>query len=124
MLDGSLEAEWIENLNSVLDDNKKLTLVTGECIPLSPKSTMIIEGSDLRYCSPATVSRCGIVFMGDKLVNIKGIFNHYVNNLPPILTEFADKFDRMVNYFFRDLLEQFLNDLSMMIYPITYKHAV
>ena len=58
-----MEAEWVENLNSVLDDNRKLTLVTGECLPLTSQMTVLIEASDLARCSPATVSRCGIIAM-------------------------------------------------------------
>lgn len=33
--DGDVETEWVENLNAVLDDNRRLTLVTGESIPLT-----------------------------------------------------------------------------------------
>jgi dynein heavy chain len=108
----------------VLDDNRKLTLVTGECIPLTSRSTVIIEGADLRHCSPATVSRCGIMCMADKLVSTKALFNNYVNNLPHILSDLAWKLDQMVVYFFPDLLEQFLGDESLMIYPVTDKHAI
>ena len=33
--DGPIEPDWVENINSVLDDNKRLNLVTGEVIYLS-----------------------------------------------------------------------------------------
>jgi dynein heavy chain len=59
ILDGDLDANWIESMNSVMDDNKMLTLASNERIPLKPHMRLIFEIRDLRFATPATVSRAG-----------------------------------------------------------------
>ena len=61
VLDGAVERRWVETMNSVLDDNAKMTLITGESVPLDGRMRMVFETVDLASCSPATVSRCSLV---------------------------------------------------------------
>ena len=63
VLDGDLDANWIESMNSVMDDNRMLTLASNERIPLKSNMRMVFEIRDLDYATPATVSRAGILYV-------------------------------------------------------------
>ena len=63
VLDGDIDPMWIESLNTVMDDNKVLTLASNERIPLTPSMRLLFEISHLRTATPATVSRAGILFI-------------------------------------------------------------
>ncbi|ETN24826.1 hypothetical protein PPTG_01014 [Phytophthora nicotianae INRA-310] len=65
VLDGDLDANWIESMNSVMDDNKMLTLASNERIPVKPNMRLLFEIRDLKYATPATVSRAGILYISD-----------------------------------------------------------
>lgn len=45
LFDGDVDALWVENMNSVMDDNKLLTLANGERIRLQKHCALLVEVS-------------------------------------------------------------------------------
>uniref|UniRef100_A0A7M4FBW4 Dynein axonemal heavy chain 11 n=1 Tax=Crocodylus porosus TaxID=8502 RepID=A0A7M4FBW4_CROPO len=63
VLDGDIDPMWIESLNTVMDDNKVLTLASNERVPLTQSMRLLFEIHHLRTATPATVSRAGILYV-------------------------------------------------------------
>ncbi|XP_044910410.1 dynein axonemal heavy chain 6 isoform X5 [Felis catus] len=85
--DGPVDALWIENMNTVLDDNKMLCLANSERIKLTPQIHMLFEVQDLRVASPATVSRCGMVFVDPEELKWMPYVKTWMKNISKKLNE-------------------------------------
>ncbi|XP_064174621.1 dynein axonemal heavy chain 6 isoform X1 [Anguilla rostrata] len=85
--DGPVDALWIENMNTVLDDNKMLCLANSERIKLTPSIHMVFEVQDLAVASPATVSRCGMVYIDSSELKWMPYVQTWIKGLPENLTE-------------------------------------
>lgn len=101
VLDGDIDAVWIESMNTVMDDNKVLfyifflfflvllvcylydlkvlTLVSNERIPLSEAMRMVFEINSLKNATPATVSRAGILYINESDIGWKPFMESWLN---------------------------------------------
>jgi len=79
ILDGDVDPMWIESLNTVMDDNKVLTLVSQERIPLTPSMRLIIEVSHLKNATPATVSRGGVLYVNESDIGWRPYMDTWLN---------------------------------------------
>lgn len=68
-------------MNTVMDDNKMLTLASNERIPLTPSMHLLLEINHMNHCSPATVSRGGVIFVNVDDVGWKPVVDSWIEKL-------------------------------------------
>ncbi|EFC42807.1 cytoplasmic dynein [Naegleria gruberi] len=98
--DGDIDPEWVESLNSVLDDNHLLTMPTGERIQFGSNVNFIFETHSLKFASPATVSRMGVIFLSDNDVDVKSFVHAWMNRHEDLTDNLKSLVD---NYFYQAL---------------------
>ncbi|XP_055843876.1 dynein axonemal heavy chain 6 [Episyrphus balteatus] len=104
--DGPVDAVWIENMNTVLDDNKMLCLANSERIKLTPWVHMVFEVQDLAQASPATVSRCGMVYVDPEELGCLPLIQSWRNgSISKLLTPEQLEF---IHNLFKNYFEKFI----------------
>ncbi|ETN24636.1 hypothetical protein PPTG_00868 [Phytophthora nicotianae INRA-310] len=81
----SAEGEGFQFRTLVMDDNKLLTLPNGERIRLQTHCCMICETFDLQYASPATISRCGMVWVDPKNLGYRPYYERWLKKKYPMV---------------------------------------
>ncbi|XP_067943512.1 dynein axonemal heavy chain 6-like [Watersipora subatra] len=89
VMDGPVDTMWVENLNTVLDDSKVLCLSNGERIALADGMRLLFEVDNLSQASPATISRCAMVYMDPVDLSWRPYVKTWLQRLPRELPESA-----------------------------------
>ena len=77
ILDGIVDQFWMDYLNPIFDNNQKLHLTSGEVIKMSELMSVLLEFTNLNETSPATVWKCGILYMNSKRTGWRDIYISY-----------------------------------------------
>ena len=99
--DGDIDPEWVESLNSVLDDNRLLTMPSGERIQFGPNVNFVFECEDLSVASPATVSRVGMIFLSAEDLDVKLLCESWLEQRPESKRQALR--DNISDFFYRGL---------------------
>jgi len=114
--DGDVDPEWIEALNSVLDDNRLLTMQNGERINFGPNVNFIFETDSLKFASLATISRNGIIYMNQEDLDMKSVVNSWIGKQNQ--SHQANLIHLFENYFF-EIFKNF-NEQTLMLKTTNY----
>jgi hypothetical protein len=112
LFDGPVDTLWIENMNSVLDDTKKLCLENSDQIRLDEKTFIIFEIDDLSQASLATISRCGMVYTDRVNIEPNDFFYSWLDTLPDsyIKSDFKDCIIALFNSYYHQIVDDHLFD--------------
>ena len=115
VFDGPIESQWVENLNSVLDDSHILCLANAERIKLSENTRLLFEVQDLGAANPATVSRCGMVYISSTDIGWKAYLESWTGKVVQKVEVFqsCEDLKGMLLYMLEDSIEKTLTALEM-----------
>ncbi|KAK2099397.1 Cytoplasmic dynein 2 heavy chain 1 [Saguinus oedipus] len=108
--DGDIDPEWIESLNSVLDDNRLLTMPSGERIQFGPNVNFVFETHDLSCASPATISRMGMIFLSDEETDLNSLIKSWLRNQP---AKYRNNLENWIGDYFEKALQWVLKQRKL-----------
>jgi dynein heavy chain 2 len=107
--DGDIDPEWVESLNSVLDDNRLLTMPSGERIQFGPNVNFLFETDDLSCASPATISRMGMIFLSDEDTDVTAIISSWLQRESEDTRSYTES---LINEYFYKALDWIINKVN------------
>ena len=102
-------------MNSVMDDNRTLTLASNERVPLKPYMRLIFEVKDLQHVTPATVSRGGVLYLSlEHGSQWRAVVGSWVRSRPDDLFDDGDRerLHKIFERYFADTLKYFSSTLK------------
>ncbi len=118
MFDGPVDTLWIESMNSVLDDSKKLCLDSGQVIKLTDRMVMMFEVDDLSQAAPSTISRCGMVYMDPANIGLSPVFKSWQQLFPEKLRTkkaFITKLNNLFEHFLEPSIAYLRKNLKELV---------
>jgi len=114
ILDGDVDPEWIEAMNTVMDDNKVLTLASNERIPMTSSMRMLLEIEDMRNATPATASRGGCLCINEFDIGYLPFLNQWKDTLKDrILSKFDGELKEFKNPAENELLQAIKTQIEL-----------
>lgn len=110
--DGDIDPEWVESLNSVLDDNKLLTMPNGVRIQFSDNVNFLFETHSLEFASPATVSRMGIIYLSEEDVDPKSAVASWLKEQPE---DTRPQLEKWISSYFYQALESLMASEKLIV---------
>lgn len=125
IFDGPVDAVWIENMNTVLDDNKTLCLANSERIKIPASVHMLFEVQDLAVASPATVSRCGMVYMQQLHIGLNARVDAWSQgiSLEQMIPKHAQRLTKLIKHHLPNGM-RFVNRECNKLIPVSEAHMM